>query len=281
MKMNKQTLSIIMAAEATLIVCVCIGIGGVFFYNGGLGGGSADSDIQPGDTAATVAPLDAPTTASVGETPIAESTAAPKGTTLENLPDGTSKFSDLDGSYEIVLPVGWLGTRPNYPDEFNAILASKGAQNEMLRDQMNMDMSGYQPEFDRLFSYPLRPDIMKDVAFGFSKLSWNPNDPKPIDNDTLRELVDELKTSGAIPNLRLTVSTIIENGNGVSIIVIKGRFSLEDGQGGSNPFAATILFFKPNPASTIRMTFTVVQDYEEQISQDIDAIVESIKLFEQ
>jgi hypothetical protein len=151
----------------------------------------------------------------------------------------------------------------------------------MLRDQMSTDMSGYEAGFDRLYSYPLRPDIQKDVIFGFSKLGWDSDDPKPIDNDSLGDLVRGLETSGTIPGFRVTFSNLIENGNKVSIIVVKGRFSLDDGQGGSTPFTATLLFFKPGSTSTTRVTFTVVQDYDEQISPDIDSITESIKLLGQ
>jgi hypothetical protein len=279
MKMNKQNLIIVLAAEAVLILCLCLGLGGVFLYNGGFSGSFA---VQPVDVAATENLLATPIAViTATDVPVIPPTAGPSGTVLEQLPDGATKFTDYDGGYEISLPSGWLGVRPNNSDEFNAVLAGAGAKNEMLRDQMNMDMSGYQPEFDRLYSYPLRPDIAPEVVFGFSKLSWNSSDKTPVDNDTLRELLRDIEASDELPGLRLISSIITENRNGVMTIVIKTAFSLDDGQGGSNPFMATILYFKPNSTATVRMTFTVVQDYDKQISPDIEAIVASIKVFGQ
>lgn len=167
--------------------------------------------------------------------------------------------------------------RPDNTEEVNAALAIK---NTMLRDQLNSDMAAYEAASDRLFLYPLRPDIQKDIIFGFSKLVWSANDTQAIDNASLGRLVRDLESSGAIPGFRANTSQIFGNANGVSVMVIKGRFSMSDGQGGAIPFVATLLFFKPTPTSLNRITFTFIQDYEAQISPDVNFMMESIRLLE-
>jgi hypothetical protein len=61
------------------------------------------------------------------------------------------------------------------------------------------------------------------------------------------------------------------------MVEVGGRFALSDGQGGTIPFYTTILFFKPSPNSTIRVTFSYMDDYHTQISADVQSILSSIK----
>ena len=275
MKMNKQTLRIVLAAEAVVIVCLCIGVGGVVLYNGGFLGTSSAPAAQP-----VVQPADVAVTSilPVAETqaPVAESTAGPSGSMVENLPEGVTKYTDYDAGFEATIPIGWLAVRPN-SDEFKIALVDAAASNQMLRQQMTTDQAQYDAEFDRLYLYILRPDIQPDVMFGMSKLAWDAKDDTKLDNKTLGTLLRGLESSNVIPGFRTTYSNIMENGNGVSLIIIKGRYSMDDGQGGSIPFFTTLIVFKPSPASTARMTFSFMKDYEETISADMDALIESIK----
>lgn len=267
--MKSKNLKILVGVEIGLIVCLCLGgIGGIIYYSGNLPAtaGSGQPPTQPVPEATTTPP---PT-----ETPV----PVLLGTELERLPDGASKFTDLDGGFAMDIPAGWLAVRPDNNDEINAALVGEGAKNQMLFDQLTADKAAYEAGKDRLFIYPLRPDIQKDVIFGFSKLVWQDPDTQPIDNATMGQLVRELESSGALPGLRVRTSVIEENRNGVSVMVIKGRFALPDGQGGSIPFTATLLFFKPTPASVARITFTYMQDFEAQIEPDVKAMIASIRL---
>jgi hypothetical protein len=217
--------------------------------------------------------------AAVAETPVPVPGMA--GTNLEKTSDGSTKYKDYDGGFEVVLPVGWLAVRPN-TDEFYEVLANEGADNQMLHDQMTVDQAGYEASVDRLYSYPLRPDIQENVIFGFSKLTWDPEDsPVPLDNDAMGELVSLLEGQGGIPGFRASVAQLSTNVNGVSVIEIGGPFVTADGQGEATPFYATLIFFKPTPTSLARMTFTIVRDYQEPISADLKSVIESIKLLEQ
>lgn len=267
--MKSKNLKLIVGIEIGLIVCLCLfGIGGIVYYSGNLPATEAGSQL--------------PTQ------PVAEATATPPptetpvpvllGTELERLPDGASKFADLDGGFEMDIPAGWLAVRPDNNDEINAALVGEGAKNQMLFDQLVADKAAYKANADQLFVYIIRPDLQKNVIFGFSKLVWDGADTQPVDNATMGRLVRELESSGALPGLRVRTSVISENRNGVSMMVIKGRFGLPDGQGGSIPLIATLIFFKPTPTSIVRMTFTFMQDFEAQIEPDVDAMIESIRL---
>lgn len=209
-------------------------------------------------------------------------TSAPemKGTAIEQLQDGATKYSDYDAGFEVTYPVGWLAVRPN-SDEFNTALANDGDSNTLLRDQMTADLAGYDAKLDRLYSYVLRSDIEKNTIFGFSKLVWGSEDATSIDDATMGELIRELESSGVVPGLRIDAAQVHENSNAVRMIEIGGRYTISDGQGGSIPFHVKGIFFKPTPGSTTRITFTFLQDYSAQISADVKSIVDSIHVIGQ
>lgn len=275
--MKNKNLKTILIVEVIVLVCVCLGfsVGAIYLLgNQAMMGGSQPSAQPIAESTATALPVTV-------ENPTGTPTLGPGNTALEKLPDGSVKYTDYDAGFEMVIPPGWLAARPGNADEFNSLKNTEGAKNLMLADQMEADLAGYEAGFDRLFAYPARPDIQKDVIFGFAKLGWDADDAAQIDNRSMGEFVRNLESSGAIPGYRATASNIVENGNQVAMIVIKGRFSLDDGQGGSTPFVATFLFFKPTPKSTARMTFTVLKDYDGQIAPDIEALIQSIKLLGQ
>jgi hypothetical protein len=226
-------------------------------------------------------PVETPATEpAVTDPPVTIPAPGMTGTNIENLPDGTTRYTDYDGGFEVVFPAGWLAVRPN-TDEFDDALANEGADNAMLRDQMTADQAGYDPNFDRLYSYPLRPDIEQNVIFGFSKLTWDPGDAVPLDNDAMGQVVRGLEAPGGIPGFRAVVAQLYTNVNGVLVIEIGGPFALDDGQGGTVPFYATLILFKPSPNSLARMTFTILQDHQAPISADVKSVIESIKLLGQ
>lgn len=206
-----------------------------------------------------------------------EAVAGLTGAAVEQLPDGTTKYSDYDAGFEITIPAGWLAVRPN-SEEFNAALAKEGAVNSMLHDQMTADQAGYVVTYDRLYSYILRPDIKKDVLFGFSKMVWESDDSTALDSVKMGKLVRDLEASGIIPGFRANVVQLHEDGE-IKMVEIGGHWMMSDGQGGTIPFYSMFLFFKPSPTSTVRMTFTFIEDYHESIAADVRSIVESIKLF--
>jgi hypothetical protein len=201
------------------------------------------------------------------------------GTTIEQLQDGTTKYSDYDGGFEVTFPTGWLAVRPN-SEEFNASLAKEAAANSMLHDQMAADQTDYDAQFDRLYSYILRPDIKKKALFGFSNLKWDSDDPAPLDSAGMGKLVRDLESAaGGIPGFRADTVQLHEDGE-VKMAEIGGHWMMSDGQGGVVPFYTTIIFFKPTNGSTVRMNFTYLEDYHVQISADILSITASVKLLE-
>jgi hypothetical protein len=209
---------------------------------------------------------------------VTETPGGMTGTAIEQAQDGTTKYTDYDAGFEIIFAAGWVAVRPN-SDEFNAFLANEGAVNSMLHDQMTADQAGYEANTDRIYSYVLRPDIQKDVLFGFSKLTWDSEDTISLDNDTMGKLVQELESPGGIPGFRADVVQLRGDTN-VKLIEVSGRWALGDGQGGSIPFYSTVIFFKPSSDSLVRLTFTYLRDYQAQISVDVKSIIGSIKLIE-
>lgn len=198
------------------------------------------------------------------------------GIAIESAQDGSTKYSDYDGSFEITFPAGWLVVQPN-SDEFNKVLARDGAKNSMLHEQMVYDQAGYDTKLDRVYSYILRPDIQKNVIFGFSKLAFDIDDTLSIDSVTMGQFVRDLEASGTTPGFRADTAQIREYAN-VKMIEVGGHWMRSDGKGGTIPFYATVIFFKPAANSVVRITFSFLEDYHEAVAGDIRFIMKSIKI---
>ncbi len=275
--MKSKNLKLIVAVEAVLLVCLCLGVAvGVFYYLGGqaLTAGDSPPPAQPvAEATATLFPA-------VVETPTDTPTPGPSGTLWEQLPDGMLKYVDYDAGFELVVPNGWLGLRPSDPLEFDAALKGEGARNEILRDQVLADQANIEAS-DRLYLYVLRPDILKNAVFGFSQTVWDSDDTQVLDNTTLGTLVRSLELDGDFPGFKVVASNIDKNQNKVSIMSIRGRFTINYDDGSSVPVVGTVIFFKPTSNSIVRIVFTVMKEFDPQIAPDIEAIVASIKLLGQ
>jgi len=200
--------------------------------------------------------------------------------TLEQLSDGSTKYTDSEVGIEVIFPSGWLTLRAN-SDEFNSALKKEAQKNELLRAQMELDLAEYNPGLDRLYSYPLRPDIEKNTAFGFSKLRWDSEDSVLVNESSMGEFVRGLESSGAIPGLRVDTAQLYENGNQVKVIEIGGQFSFSNDQGEIIPFYYSAVFFKPTSSTTVRISLVYLKDYKLPIYEDVKSVINSIKLLDE
>jgi hypothetical protein len=200
------------------------------------------------------------------------------GTTIEQLEDGTTRYSDYDGGFEMVFPAGWLAVRPN-SEEFNTALTHEAKGNKALHDQMTADQAGYDAEFDRLYAYILRPDLKKGALFGFSKLTWDSQDTLSIDSVSMGNLVRDLESPSGIPNFRADTAQLHQDGT-VPLMEIGGPFTMTASDGGAVALYTTIVFFKPSSSSTARITFTFVQDHHTEVYTDVSSVLASIRIIE-
>ena len=199
----------------------------------------------------------------------------PTGTTLEQLPDGITKYTDHDAGFEITFPTGWLTVRPN-SEEFNAALVGEAATNSLLHDQMAVDLNIPDEDHALLLSYILRPDIQKKFLFGFTSVRLFPEDTTMLDSVNMGKAVRDLETSGEIPGFRVDTAQVHEDDP--RTIEIGGRWTMNDGKGTLIPFYATLYFFKPTPDSTVRILVAYLEDYKVKLAPDIFFIMQSIKL---
>jgi len=218
-------------------------------------------------------------TAVVASSMLAE-TATPslEGTTLEQLPNGGTKYTNNQMGFDITFPAGWLTLRPN-SDEFGSALVNEAVKNDLLRAQMELDLADYEAGVDMLYSYPLLPDIEKNSAFGFSKLKWDEDDSVPIDDQTMGEMVRFVESS--VSGFRADTVQTYENTNHVKLVEIGGQFSISNDQGEIIPFYMTYYLFKPTSGTSALMTFTYLKDYKTTIAPDVMSAINSIKLLGQ
>jgi hypothetical protein len=201
------------------------------------------------------------------------------GTTIDQLADGTTKYTDYDAGFEITFPAGWLTVRAN-SEEFNASLVGEATANSMLHDQMAADLTSYEADHDRLYSYILHPDIKKNVLFGFSKTKWDQNDSTVLDNANMGKLVRDLEAQTTLPGFRVDTAQIHDEGS-TRVIEVGGRWNFNDGTSEPVPFYSVFFFFKPIWTSTVRVSITFVQDYQDEFKADVKSIMDSIKLSDQ
>jgi hypothetical protein len=201
----------------------------------------------------------------------------PTGTLIEQAPDGTTKYTDYDAGFEVTFPIGWLAVRPNSA-EFNAALVGEGAVNSMLHEQMAADLKSDSMDY-LLYGYILRPDIKEHVIFGFSKMKWDPEDEKMLDNANMGDLIRDLESQTTIPGFHVDTAQIHDDTN-TRVVEVGGRWTLNDGTSDPVPFYSTVYFFKPTPTSIVRITITFVQDYQDELAADVNSIKDTIKIIE-
>jgi hypothetical protein len=191
--------------------------------------------------------------------------------------DGTTKYSDYDAGFEMVLPSGWIGLRPG-AQEFNDALKSEGAANEDLKAQMTADQQGYEPVKDRYYMYATKPEEFENTLLSYGKVAWNAGDATVIDQNKLGELVQSLEMSPDMPGVRVVASNIAPNENGVPVMVIGANYTIEASDGTMVPLYLNFIYFKPTDNSTVRVILSSWKDYRDVTGPDVDSIVQSIKL---
>jgi len=198
------------------------------------------------------------------------------GTENSQQPNGTTKYSDYDAGFEITLPASWIGVRPG-AQEFNDVLKSEGAKNETLKAQMTQDQQGCEPIKDRYYIYASKPDQFENAQLAWGKLYWEASDPKPVDQNSLGDLVQSLEMSQAMPGLRVVSSNVVTNGNGVPVIVIGANWTTIAADGTITPLFINMLIFKPTDNSSARLVVTSYKEVRDAIGPDVDTMVQSIK----
>lgn len=268
---KSQKLKILIGVEIVMLVCLCWGAAGVLVYAGGLQW-LAGPGNSSGGAAFTPPAVDFLTSQAVAPTPV----PAAQGVTLELLPDGMIRCRDLDGHYEIRFPSGWLVVRPGNAAEGSAALTLLGVENPLLAERLKADLGGADLRFDRLLAYPRRPDLLQDGVLGILNVVFDAQNGVKLDNAALGAWVRTMEASSAMPGFRVTASSTLSNSNQVPLMLVKGRYIQKNAGGEPVPLAVMVLFFKPAPGSLVRVTFTVLQAYQDQFLPEFELIRESI-----
>jgi len=198
------------------------------------------------------------------------------GTENVQQPDDTTKYSDYDAGFEMMLPAGWIGVRPG-AQEFNDVLKSEGATNQALKEQMTADQQGYEPIKDRYYVYATKPDEFENTLLSYGKVAWNAADATVIDQDKLGELVQSLEMSQDLPGMRVVSSNVVINENGVPVMVIGANYTIEASDGTMVLLYLNFIYFKPTENSTARLLISSNKEFRDIIGPDVDAMVQSIK----
>jgi hypothetical protein len=276
--MKSKNLKTILAVEIVLVVCLCVGVVGIFFYLGGLqaltgGGGAPAAPLV--EATATPGTVVEPTAT---EIPTVTPTPGPTGTLLEQLPDGGTKFTDYDAGYEITFPAGWLVLHASN-EEFQEALKTKVAKNKDLKGALEAAITdGFDLERDRVLAYDTKPSSVKIGVLGYILVRWEKDYNRSIDEELQKSVTDietNPKNQGA--GVRVVSTDQIVNSNKVEIGRVGIKWNLTAENGNTVPMFMPINLFRV-PSGMVLLMLTTPGELRADVEPDFTTIVDQIKL---
>jgi hypothetical protein len=228
----------------------------------------------------TFTPTRTPTsTPTFTPTPIPTFTPTPQltGTAKEELPDGSVRFIDHDGKYELIIPDQWLAVTLSQKD-MQGIIGSL-AQNGPTVEKAVEALKNLDPKVFRLFVFDVTPDDISDNFLSNINiaLEQNPIVMKLPINTMLTLNKQALSKSG----LKITVlsSSAEETAAKLTIGVILAKQILRNEVGSPVTVYQKIVFFHTN-TGVVAITFSTLPNMKDKTIPMFDQIIESIKLQE-
>jgi hypothetical protein len=264
-----KNIKLIIAAEIGVLVVVGLIMIGLFLYSGGVFGVATPPTAQP-----VVLPTETPVRPTA--TPIAVAIPGKSGTELLTLDDGSTKFADYDGLYEITFPAGWLVVRPG-SQEFQDALANKTAKRPGLKDALEsaQDMD---PAVARVLAYDLKEGSVKTDMLGYIVVTWDQTDESSIDEELYKGIPQiEADSQYQGKGLRVVSTDTIETANQIKVGRIGTKWNVTNDAGDIVQIFMPINFFKV-PKGTVFLMLTTLNDTRPDIEPDFKAIVDMVQL---
>jgi hypothetical protein len=198
-------------------------------------------------------------------------TATPAGSSvLATRADGSTRFVDYTGGYELSLPSGWLVFRQNAP-EFQRIMENEAQKNELLRKLMEIYQSNDQSQYRLYAVFPASQE--KDTRDLASLDVQRFSDDISIEQ-ALRSAVQNQKKQG----FTVSRNEIIDTSTGMTVGVIE-----YDGTGQS-PLSGQVLTYAyksyiiKTDKGLVAITVTVIEPLKDLLFAEIDKVLETVKL---
>ncbi len=234
---------------------------------------------------AAVAPTPEPTAAPI-PVPTEEPTAVPPTesvsepevdveTSSETLSDGSTKFTDNQGGYQITFPDNWV--IPDYDDgDFNAALDLTGEANPDISNEMIEISKGMLTESTRLFAMNTNEGHYSEqmMTVAFSMLN------EELNGYALDFLVDMSAQAlpQQLPNIEVLSSRVEKNAAGTDIGIIEVLLPINDPLGNTISVYERMFFVQNSDDVTTMMVFATDNSILSTTAEHFDQIQDFIVL---
>lgn len=223
----------------------------------------------------TITPSPTPTST---PTPTATPTPIPTGKVTEELPYGSTRFTDYDGKYELTFPPGW-----------KTIDLGKDDISSML-DPMVDTNPGFQSALDSVKE--MDPDTFRVMILDFNKGHYTKTS---VTNVTVgmqtegiyKTMPIEFLVSSTveampnmIPGITIISNTWAETELGIEMGTIETNWAVRDINDQEIKVYQKMVMFQTD-AGLIIVTFSSPLDLKDAVQADFNSIIESIRLLEQ
>lgn len=222
---------------------------------------------------ATVTPVPTPTPEpSPTPTPLPVLVNASPGTVTEPLPDGSTRFRDLEHGYTLVLPPFWV-VLPYGQAELQALAQQLAATNPDLAD-MAEQMQYVDPDLTRLIALDSNPAHFS----GGSATNLNIGADRPSARVPLSVLIEQTANSlsQVIPGLTVLDSGFSQLSNGQQTAYVEVTLELSTSSG-MVPVFERLEMFQTNSA-TIIVTIACGTEHREAVVAELETIMATVEV---
>ncbi|MBI5822747.1 MAG: hypothetical protein HZB18_01875 [Chloroflexi bacterium] len=215
-----------------------------------------------------------PPTATLEPTITPTPEADTSGSSLTEMENGSTLFSDFNAGYEVNVPAGWLAVRINQQEYLDAWLLAEFSNPAMQRSLSSIE--NLNPNELRLYAVDLQADHARTGFITNINFIWYEQDDMSLDDDT-----DLLAVSAALPNalpgLELLTTELTATANGLPIGVNTSKTPVTTLDNVSIVIFQKQVFIKAR-AGTLTITLSTTEELKDTILPAFDAMIESIKV---
>jgi hypothetical protein len=203
-------------------------------------------------------------------TPVPKISSA--GTSLVNMPDGSTQFIDYVAGAQMVFPSGWLVVRTGEL-EYYAAWEKPETKNPVFLD-IFASIQNLDPKVFRMTALDIRPDHMSNDDVPQIEVVFNEGDTR-----TLNQIkTNEIKTHPPLTGYKLLASNFFETSQGMQALSIEIQWKYTGYAGGSATGYRRRIVFEV-PSGRMAMDLLIVMDKKDLMMPEFDQVLNSITLF--
>jgi len=195
---------------------------------------------------------------------------------LDKNTDGTSSFVDLNGKYQMTVPMQWLAVRINAP-EYEIVLASPDTADPAIQRSLTT-IKNQDPNVFRLFMLDVAPEHIDGGFVTNVNLVWDQQMEVSLADDTdIKGIAATLPTT--LQGAEVTSMGLNLTGNETPYGVITARTPAFTQDGSAIVVIQKLVFFDL-PVGTLTITLSTTEKWQSTVEPSFDEFVESFIVLE-